>query len=159
MLTFAEKLAIIESFPQLQRKDVSLGRVNFHFEESVYDRKVVVQHLHPNGNGFVYAGHLSPNMTDKKGMVNIREYSEEELRTVVEDSIAYLSHFDEAEEMVDEFADFEGVWIGPEKQELTLAQEDLLWNVYAGVNLEECFESPIEAERYLLEEGFRKKKS
>ena len=45
------------------------------------------------------------------------------------------------------------------KQELTLTKEDLLWNVYAGVNLEECFESPIEAERYLKEEGFRKKRS
>ena len=45
----------------------------------------------------------------------------------------------------------------PNKQELTLVQEDLLWNVYAGVNLEECFESPIEAERYLKEEGFHKK--
>ena len=69
MLTFTEKLAIIESFPQLQRKDVSLGRVNFHFEESVYDKKIVVQHLHPNGNGYVYAGHLSSKIRIKKGLL------------------------------------------------------------------------------------------
>ena len=91
MLTFTEKLAIIESFPQLQRKDISLGRVNFHFEESVYDKKIVVQHLHPNGNGFVYAGHLPAKVKDKKGLVNIRDYSEEELRDLLTNSIAYLS--------------------------------------------------------------------
>ena len=59
--------------------------------------------------------------------------------------------------MENEFAVLEGTWIGPTQQELTLVQEDLLWNVYAGLNLEECFESPIEAERYLIEEGFHKK--
>lgn len=58
MLTFEEKLSIIETFPELQRKDVSLGRVNFHYPDSVQEKKIVVQHLHPNGNGFVYAGHM-----------------------------------------------------------------------------------------------------
>ena len=157
MLTFTEKLAIIESFPQLQRKDVSLGRVNFHFEESVYDKKIVVQHLHPNGNGYVYAGHLPSKETDKKGLVNIRDYSEDELRDLLNKSIDYLSEFQEEQEAVNEYANLEGVWIGPDHQELNLVQEDLLWNVYAGSNLEECFESPVEAERYLDEEGFRKK--
>lgn len=159
MLTFTEKLAIIESFPQLQRKDVSLGRVNFHFEDSVYDKKIVVQHLHPNGNGYVYAGHLSPKDTDKKGLVNIRDYSEEELRDLLTKSIAFLSEFQEEIMEENEYANLEGIWIGRDKQELTLVQEDLLWNVYAGSNLEECFESPIEAERYLEEEGFCKKRS
>lgn len=156
MLTFTEKLAIIESYPQLQRKNVSLGRVNFHFEDSVYDKKIVVQHLHPNGNGFVYAGHLSPRETDNKGLVNIRDYSEDELRDILNNSIAYLSELPQEE---NEYADLEGVWVGPNKETVTLVQEDLMWNVYAGLNLEECFESPIEAERYLVEEGFCKKKS
>ncbi len=39
MLTFEEKLSIIESFPELERKNVSLKRVNFHFEESRLDKK------------------------------------------------------------------------------------------------------------------------
>ncbi len=159
MLTFLEKLTIIESFPQLQRKDVSLGRVNFHFEDSVYDKKIVVQHLHPNGNGFVFAGHLLLKDMDKKGYVNIREYSEVELRDLLHKSIAYLSEFQEEKIEENEYADLEGVWIGPDEQELSLIQEDLLWNVYSGLNLEVCFESPIEAKRYLLEEGFCKKKS
>lgn len=64
MLTFEEKLAIIESFPELERVNVSLGRVNFQFNESVYEKKNVVYHLHPNGNGFVYAGRLQGYQTD-----------------------------------------------------------------------------------------------
>ena len=79
MLTFEEKLSIIETFPELQRKDVSLGRVNFHYPDSVQEKKIVVQHLHPNGNGFVYAGHMRKKDTDRKGFINIRDYNEAEL--------------------------------------------------------------------------------
>ena len=83
MLTFEEKLSIIETFPELQRKDVSLGRVNFHYLESVQEKKIVVQHLHPNGNGFVYAGHMRKKETDRKGFINIRDYTEEELKDLI----------------------------------------------------------------------------
>lgn len=41
MLTFEEKLSIIESFPELERKNVSLKRVNFHFEESRLDKRTL----------------------------------------------------------------------------------------------------------------------
>lgn len=68
MLTFEEKLSIIETFPELQRKDVSLGRVNFHYPESVQEKKIVVQHLHPNGNGFVYAGHMRKKILTVKAL-------------------------------------------------------------------------------------------
>lgn len=79
MLTFEQKTAIIESFPELTKKDVSLKRVNYHFEGSLYDKKTVVYHLHPNGNGFVFVGDLKKYEADNKGMVNIREATEEEL--------------------------------------------------------------------------------
>lgn len=157
MLTFEEKLAIIESFPELHKKAVSLGRYNFHYEESVHDKKIVVHHLHPNGNGFVYAGHLPKKLTDPKGMVNIRDYTEEQLRKIIRDSIEYLSKKPEprdttaaAEEARQE------VWVGPGNQTLLLTGEGDLWHVYAGENLEEAFESYVEAERYLLEEGFKR---
>ncbi|MCK1993057.1 hypothetical protein [Peribacillus muralis] len=156
MLTFEEKLSIIETFPELQRKDVSLGRVNFHYPESVQEKKIVVQHLHPNGNGFVYAGHMRKKDTDRKGFINIRDYDEAELKELIQKSMDYLSEpAVEIPEEENEFARLEGTWIGKDKQELTLIREDQLWNVYSGSNLEECFESPIEAERYLLDEGFR----
>ncbi|MGX2958753.1 hypothetical protein JNUCC23_05750 [Peribacillus sp. JNUCC 23] len=159
MLTFEEKLKIIEAFPELTRKDVSLGRVNFHYEESLHEKKIVVQHLHPNGNGFVFARHLPKKERGPKGFVNIRDFSEAELKKIIASSLAYLAEpFEEVEEAEDEFSDLEGIWIGRDKQELTLVHEDLLWNIYSGINIEECFESPVEAERYLMEERFRKKK-
>lgn len=91
MLTFEEKIDIIESFPELIRNDISLGRVNYHFEESERDKKIVVYRLHPNGNGFVYARYIEePYEVDQNGMVNIRDFSEEELREIIELSIDSL---------------------------------------------------------------------
>ncbi|MEJ8545061.1 hypothetical protein [Brevibacillus borstelensis] len=156
MLTFEEKLAIIESFPELHKKKVSLGRFNFHYEQSLHDKKIVVQNLHPNGNGFVYAGHLPKKATDPKGMVNIRDYSADELRAIIRASIDYLSCKPEPKADKESAAEqTRETWVGPNGQTLLLVQEDELWNVYAGANLEEAFESYKEANRYLLEEGFK----
>ena len=155
MLTFEEKKAIIGTFPQLTAKDVSLKRVNYHFEESLYEKTVVVYHLHPNGNGFVFVGDLPGYAADSKGLVNIRDFSETELRAAIADSIRYLSDKPEDEVIEQEELVKETEWKNREGQVLVLANEDELWNVYTGLNLEESFESFKEAERYLLEEGFR----
>ena len=157
MLTFEEKLTIIESFPELERKTVSLGRINFHYEESRLDKKNVVYHLHPNGNGFVYAGHLKGYKTNDKGMVNIRDFSAEELRSLLEKSIAVLS-----QEPVEEVAVAENFqeeeWVNEDKHILTLIKEDEdMWNVYAGIQLDGTFNSYKEAAQYLDEEGFTRK--
>lgn len=91
MLTFEQKIAIMESFPELTRSDVSLGRVNFSYEQSAYDKKNVAYHLHPNGNGFIYAGRLRGYSTDDKGFVNIRDYEADVLRALVAESILSLT--------------------------------------------------------------------
>lgn len=75
MLTFEQKLAILDSYPQLERRNVSLGRVNYHYEQSRHEKKTVASHLHPNGNGYVFAGLLRGYESDDKGLVNIRDYS------------------------------------------------------------------------------------
>lgn len=155
MLTFEEKKAIIDTFPQLKSKEVSLKRLNYHFEESFYDKTVVVQHLHPNGNGFVYVGDSPDYEANEKGLVNIRDFSAAELRSVIAESIRMLSEqpeegaFDQQEPSSDETQ-----WHNHDGDTIVLAHEDSLWNVYTGRNLEESFESFAEAERYLLEEGF-----
>lgn len=151
MLTFEQKQAIIESFPELAKKDVSLKRVNYHFEGSLYDKKTVIYHLHPNGNGFVFVGELKKYNADSKGMANIREATEDELREMIADSIAILSEEEEFAEEVEEAQ----IWKNHEARELKLVHEDTLWNVYHGINLEESFGSFDEAEEYLLSEGFR----
>ncbi|TKC18224.1 hypothetical protein [Robertmurraya kyonggiensis] len=157
MLSFEEKLQIIESFPQLTRRDVSLGRVNFHYEESDYDKKTVVYHLHPNGNGFVYAEYLDEYEPDQKGMVNIREYSAKELRKIIEQSIESLAPRSNIESAIVGESEEEEYWINEDNFTLILIYEDEMWNVYAGLNLDGTFPSYNEAAQYLKEEGFRLK--
>ncbi|WP_223700876.1 hypothetical protein [Sutcliffiella deserti] len=156
MLTFEQKLAIIKSFPELKRKDVSLKRVNYQFEESASDKKNVVYHLHPNGNGFVYARGLKEYSIDEKGMVNIREFTEEKLRDIIGKTIEKMKDADE--EVVVQTENFKDEkWKNDEDQTLMLIQEDDMWNVYAGPNLDGTFLSYNEAKQYLIEEGFSKR--
>lgn len=157
MLSFEEKLAIIESFPQLIRKNVSLGRVNFHYEESTAEKKIIVYHLHPNGNGFVFADYVSGYETDSKGMVNIRDYSAKELRTIVDLAIQSLAPKTAAESAIVGESEEEEYWIDEENHTLILVYEDEMWNVYAGLNLDGTFPSYNEAVQYLKEEGFKLK--
>lgn len=152
MLTFEQKQAIIESFPQLTKKEISLKRLNYHFEDSLYEKSIVVEKLHPNGNGFVFIGDLLQYEKEAvKGLVNIRDYSEQELRDIIEASITYLSEENEIEEKEPEVY----IWSTRDGSKLTLKDEDRNWNIYFEDNLEETFGTRESAERYLLEEGFR----
>ncbi|MBT2656194.1 hypothetical protein J7E81_13320 [Bacillus sp. ISL-18] len=156
MLTFDEKLTIIESYPQLERKDVSLKRINFQLPNSISDKKNIVYHLHPNGNGFVYAGHLDHYDTDDKGMVNIRDFSAEQLRSILTESIAGLSH---QEKSINEEAIIgdlkEERWVNEEGNVLVLLYESEVWNIYFGLNLDESFDTYEEAIEFMREEGFK----
>ncbi|GBF77495.1 hypothetical protein PA598K_06049 [Paenibacillus sp. 598K] len=164
MLTFDQKLAIIAEFPELVRKDVSLGRVNFHFEGSRYDKKTVVYHLHPGGNGFVYAARIAGQSTDDKGFVNIREYPEAELRSLLRQAIDSLADGPDAPQSSDatdpsssSASSADGLptsWRNAEGHLLQLSYTDDLWYVYDGPNLEMAFETEDEARAYLEEEGF-----
>ncbi|WP_186576388.1 hypothetical protein [Aquibacillus kalidii] len=148
MLTFEEKITIIESFSELQRKDVSLGRVNFQYADSVLEKKNVVYHLHPNGNGFVYAELTEDDYEiDDKGMVNIRDFTESQLRKIIKQSIDSLS----------EQEPFEEVWINDENHELTIINDFDSWNVYAGEMLDASYATYNGAVDYLHQEGFRRK--
>lgn len=148
MLTFEEKQQIIEGFPELVKKEVSMKRLNYHYEESLFDKTVVVQHLHPNGNGFVYVADIKGYKPDERGLVNIREFSADELRTVIQAAIEGLATEAVEEEMLEE------VWQNAAGQTLTLLEEDDFFNVYHGYNLEEGFGDYEEAAGYLKEEGF-----
>ncbi|MCP3029219.1 hypothetical protein [Halobacillus sp. A5] len=148
MLTFEEKIAIIEEFKELDKKQVSLGRINFHYEDSLYDKKNIVYHLHPNGNGFVYAGEIDDYPADERGMVNIRHFSEAELRTIVREAIDSLSSTPAEKNPVFE------EWMNDFEQSLFLMREDDGFHVYAGEDLEGSFNSYKEAANFLEQEGF-----
>lgn len=158
MLTFSEKLTIIEKFPELERKNVSLGRVNFQVKNSLSDKKNIVYHLHPNGNGFVYSGQLTKYEKDDKGMTNIRDFSEKELEEIISEAIQSLTAVEQktiAEQAIVGESPEER-WINQEKQQLILIFENESWNIYFGLNLDETFDTYKEAEEYLIEEGFHK---
>ncbi|OZS77853.1 hypothetical protein CF394_08855 [Tetzosporium hominis] len=151
MLTFEQKQAIIETFPELSKKAISLKRLNYHFEDSQYDKTIVVQQLHPNGNGYVFVGDGGPYESDERGLVNIREASEDEIKEMIRYSIALLSTKEEQAEDATEQN-----WSNKEGGELKLVNEDDLWNIYHGQNLEDSFESQEAAILYLKEEGFKR---
>ncbi|GKV64441.1 MULTISPECIES: hypothetical protein [Sporosarcina] len=148
MLTFEEKQQIIEGFPELVKKEVSMKRLNYHYEESLFDKTVVVQHLHPNGNGFVYVADVKGYEPDERGLVNIREFTAEELRTVIKAAVEALATEPAEAEPLSE------TWQHPNGSTLTVLEEDSFFNVYHGVNLEEGFGDYGEAVSYLKEEGF-----
>jgi len=153
MLTFEQKQAIIESFSELTKKEISLKRLNYHFMDSLYEKPIVVEKLHPNGNGFIFVGDLLRYEQEaNKGLVNIRDYDEQQLREIIADAIQYLSEEIETEEPISE------IWHSREGDQLQLVFEQRSWNVYHGENLEEAFGTYDTAKEYLLEEGFRKKK-
>lgn len=145
MLTFEEKQAIIAEFPQLTKKEVSMKRLNYHFEESLYEKKIVVQHLHPNGNGFVYLENIPGYEVDERGLVNIREASAEELRQMVAAAIEGMST--EKIPVVERWTDGQDV--------LVLQEEFDAWGLYHEDNLEDSFGDYEEAVAYLKEERFR----
>ncbi|HWK22578.1 MAG TPA: hypothetical protein VNS08_06035 [Ureibacillus sp.] len=152
MLSFEQKQSIIESFPELTKKEISMNRVNYHFEESLYEKTIVVEKLHPNGNGFVYVGDLLKyeKLANDKGLVNIRDFSELELREIIQDAINFLSE-DLDIPVIEKWSSRDGVTL-----ELRHHLRD--WNIYYQDNLEETFGTREAAVEYLLEEGFRKKK-
>ncbi|MGI8314725.1 hypothetical protein [Halobacillus mangrovi] len=148
MLSFEEKLSVIEEFEELEKKEISLGRVNFHYEESLYDKKIVVYRLHPNGNGFVYAGQMEDYPTDSKGMVSIKDFDADELRELIRDSIESLSLSPAEKDPVME------EWLNENDQALVLMREEDGYNVYADEQLEGTFNSYEEAANFLQQEGF-----
>ncbi len=152
MLSFEQKQAIIESFPELTKKEISMKRLNYHFEDSLYEKTIVVEKLHPNGNGFVYVGDLLKydQMATKKGLVNIRDFDEAALREIISDAIDFLSE-DMDIPVIENWSSREGVIL-----ELRHHRRD--WNIYFQGNLEETFGTREAAVEYLLEEGFKPKK-
>lgn len=148
MLTFEQKQAILEDFPQLTKKDISMKRVNYHFEGSLYEKTIIVEKLHPNGNGFVFVGALEKYKEQSvKGLVNIRDFSEAELREIVQDAIDYLAEEIDNSPIVE-------IWTNAEGTTLELVYNYQNYSVYHDKNLEDTFGTREVAVEYLKEEGF-----
>ncbi|AIS60148.1 hypothetical protein [Listeria ivanovii] len=149
MLNFEEKKALIESMGDFELHEISMDRMNVHYPESKRDKKIIVKHLHPNGNAFIYAPFLEVEPLDKQGYVNVKDYSENEIRVLLEEAKEYMDK-DEAgykEGLTKIYQDKNG-------DRLSLVYENEMWVVYTGENLEAVFPTMEGAEGYLLDEGF-----
>ncbi|MDF2534610.1 MAG: hypothetical protein K0R18_767, partial [Bacillales bacterium] len=91
---------------------------------------------------------------DEKGMVNIREFSAQDLRSIIEKSIYSLRPITNVEIAITGGDGEEETWINEDNFTLILILEEDMWNVYAGLNLDGTFNSYAEAASYLDEEGF-----
>ena len=101
--------------------------------------------------GLSYVEGIPGYEADDRGLVNIREATEDELKATIKDAIRALST-EEAEEKADMI---EEVWMNGQGQKLTLLEEEGFFNMYHGYNLEESFGDYKEAADYLKEENFK----
>ncbi|CAO1610617.1 MULTISPECIES: hypothetical protein [Brochothrix] len=153
MLTFEQKEAIIDQFSELKKQPVSLKRINYHYEESEQEKTILVRHLHPNGNIWIYAPFLAMEETDDKGYVNGRDYSEKQLIAAVQAGIDELQKDESGFK-----ADYKETWANTRlHQKLVLAHEKDMWQVLTDDgNIEMAFYAKTAAESYLEDEGFFK---
>lgn len=150
MLSFQEKKAIFESFPELSAQPVSMNRLNYHFEESAVPKTTVVKYLHPkSGNAFVFAGYL-PKEETKEGYISVMESTKEDIIKLVEEAIAYLRLTEDGYEN-----GYEEIWSDNNGDKLTLQYGDYMWTVLMSSGaVEAVFKTKEQAEGYLMDEGF-----
>ncbi|PDL31426.1 hypothetical protein AFZ03_09635 [Listeria monocytogenes] len=145
----AEKKALIESINGFELHEISMGRINVHYPASKRDKKIIVKHLHPNGNAFVYAPFLEVEPLDKQGYVNVKDYSENEIRVLLLEAKEFMDSDEDGykEGLTKIYQDNSG-------EKLSLVYENKMWVIYTGENLEAVFPTLESAEGYLLDEGF-----
>ncbi|PDR00508.1 hypothetical protein A0I97_07230 [Listeria monocytogenes] len=143
------KKALIESINGFELHEISMGRINVHYPASKRDKKIIVKHLHPNGNAFVYAPFLEVEPLDKQGYVNVKDYSENEIRVLLLEAKEFMDSDEDGykEGLTKIYQDNSG-------EKLSLVYENKMWVIYTGENLEAVFPTLESAEGYLLDEGF-----
>ncbi|MEG0474916.1 MAG: hypothetical protein RR548_04380 [Carnobacterium sp.] len=151
MLSFEEKKALFEEYPELTAAPVSLNRINYHFEDSAVAKTMVIRFLHPNGNAFVYAGYL-PKEETNKGYLSIRDADEKTIRELVDKAIAYLKKTADGYE-----EGYSELWFDQRGDVLRLIYDNPMWSVtLPNDKIEGIFKTKEAAEGYLMDEDFFK---
>ena len=151
MLSFEEKKAIFDSYDELVSTPVSMNRLNYHFAGSAIEKKVIVRFLHPNGNAFIYAGHL-PKEETNKGYRSVWEEDEQTLRASVDEAISFMK------KTIDGYEEgYSELWFDESGETLRIYYENPMWSVLmANDHVEGIFKTKEAAEGYLRDEGFEK---
>lgn len=148
-LSFEEKKAIFDSYSELEAVPVSMNRLNYHFNGSAVEHKIVVRFLHPNGNAFIYAGYL-PKEETKKGYVSVLEADEATIREMVDQAIAYLKKTHDGYE-----EGYYELWFNNRGDVLRVNYDNPMWTITVpDGQVEAVFKSREQAEGYLMDEGF-----
>jgi hypothetical protein len=91
LLSFEEKHLIFLSFPELTETKISKDRINFKYRSSKKKGKVLACELHPSGNGYVCGKYMDDYPVDDRGWVRIKDYTENELKTIIRKAIDSMS--------------------------------------------------------------------
>jgi hypothetical protein len=94
MLSREKKCEIILSFPNIIQKQIANDRIKFDYEESKAPGKEIIGELSHTGNGYInakYMSHVSGYSVDPRGWINIKEFSEDELRIIIQKVIDSMS--------------------------------------------------------------------
>ena len=96
ILSLETKKSIFHSFEELIEKSISNNRLNYEYPQSLQRGKKLATQLHPSGSGYVIGKYMDQETieskgykVDTRGWINIKEFSENELREVIE--IAMMS--------------------------------------------------------------------
>ena len=91
MLSYQDKIRILESIPELSRKNISNARVNFVFYDARGKRRAVASEIYLTGNGYLCVRFLEEylHLRDTSGFINIDQHveGEGELRALVAEII------------------------------------------------------------------------
>jgi hypothetical protein len=94
MLSREKKCEIILSFPNIIQKENANDRIKFDYEASKAPGKEIIRQLSYAGNGYInakYMSHGNGYTIDPRGWINIKEFSEDELRTIIKKVIESMS--------------------------------------------------------------------
>ena len=150
MLSFEEKKAVFDSFPELTSQEVSMKRLNYHFAESAVPKTTVVKFLHPkSGNALIFAGYL-PKEETKEGYISAIDATKEELIELIQKSIEFLKLTEDGYE-----EGYEENWHDERGDTLILRYSNYMWVVVmSSGSVEAVFKTKQQAEGYLMDEGF-----
>lgn len=150
MLTFEEKKAIFDSYPELTVNEVSLNRLNYHFEASAVPKTTVVKYLHPKShNAFVFAGYLPKEYT-KDGYLSVLDEDSEMIHQLVDQAIDFLKKTADGYE-----EGYRETFHDDHEDVLVLEYNNPMWTVIMSSGaVEAVFKTKEAAESYLNDEGF-----
>lgn len=150
MLSFSEKKAIFDSYPELTVQPISMNRLNYHYEDSQVAKTVVVKNLHPKShNVMIFAGYLPASET-QSGYISAIDEDEKTIRLLVNEAMDYLQKLPNGFE-----EGYTEVWRDDRADELKLQHQNLAWVVImTSGSVEAVFKTKEAAESYLKEEGF-----